>query len=218
MKSVAGENVNVTLEFPPAGAAPQATVSVYLMEVLTTPAMRRVRDPEPLRLAARYLVTSWASEPEEAHRILGRLIFAAMTTPQNDVEVNAVPHSLWQAFGQPVRPSFVLRVPLVQERLVKPAPKVRKPIVLRHSPMRPFGGRVVGPGEIGIMDAMIEVPSLHLTTRTDAEGRFQFPAVPTDPPIQLLRVHAKGRGIDVSFADQPAPRQPLVIQLSESQL
>jgi len=217
VKSIAGREVGVTLDFPTAAPA-KTTVSVYLMEVLTAPALRQVRDPEPLKLTLRYLVTTWASSPEEGHRVLGQLILAAMTAPQKEVEADAAPHSVWQSLGQPVRPSFFLRVPVLQARFAKPVPKVRQPIVLRHSPMRPFAGQVLGPGEIGIMNALIEVPSLHLTTRTDSHGRFQFAAVPTDPPIQLVRVHAKGRGIDVSLENQPASAQPLVIQLNESQL
>src|SRR6266567_9211748 len=216
VQSIAG-SVNVVLEFPQAAVA-TSSVSVYLMEVLPTPAMRLAREPEPLKLTLRYLVTSCGGSPEEAHRILGQLILAALATPKMEVEAEPVPPSVWQSFGQAVRPSFVVRVPLVQERPAKFAPKVRQPIVIKNSPLQPLFGQVLGPGNIGIMDASVEVPALNLCTRTDAQGRVYFAALPTEPPIQLLRVHAKGRDIDVSPVRRPEPNQPLLINLNESQL
>jgi hypothetical protein len=71
---------------------------------------------------------------------------------------------------------------------------------------------------MALMDALVELPALNLSTRTDAEGRFCFVAVPTQPPIHLLRIHAKGRQINVSPTRQPSSDQPLLIHLDENQL
>ena len=54
-------------------------------------------------------------------------------------------------------------------------------------------GVVLGPGDVPISDAFVEIPSLALTTRSDGRGRFRFAAIPTAPAKQQLRVRAKAR-------------------------
>jgi hypothetical protein len=216
VQSIVGK-IGVSLEFPQPPARGDG-VSLYLMEVLPTPALRLVREPEPLRLTLRYLVTTWAGSPVESHRMLAELMFAAMKTSGIEVETEGVPHSFWQTLAQPVRPSFVMRVPLLQPRTAKSVPTVRQPLVLKNSPLQPLLGQVLGPGEQVLMDALVELPTLNLSTRTDAQGRFCFVAVPTQPPVHLLRIHAKGRQIDFSPTRQPSSDEPLLIHLNENQL
>jgi hypothetical protein len=216
VQSITGKT-KVSLELPRL-AADGPGVNIYLLEVLATPVLRQVREPEPLRLTLRYLISTSADSSEEAHRLLANLMFAALGSPDMEVEAEPVPHSVWQSFGQPVRPSFVVRVPLLQPRVVKAAPKVRKPLIVKISPVQPLLGQLLGPGDAAIMDALVEVPALNLSTRTDTEGRFHFAAVPTQPPIQLLRVHAKGRQIDLVPPRRPSLDQPFVVHLNESQL
>ncbi|MCU0518329.1 MAG: DUF4255 domain-containing protein, partial [Oscillatoria sp. Prado101] len=75
----------------------------------------------PLQAAARYLVTTWAGTPEDAHRLLGDLLFAAMDSAAFQAELNPLPAAAWTAFGLPPQPSFVLRVPL---QIARPQPPV----------------------------------------------------------------------------------------------
>ncbi|MCI0533965.1 MAG: DUF4255 domain-containing protein [Verrucomicrobiales bacterium] len=216
VKSVVGD-VTVSLDVPQISTSGSG-VSVYLLEVLPDSVARPTREAPPLKVNLRYLVTPWSSKPKEAHRLLGELIFATLQKTEFEVEADPIPIAIWQSLNLPIRPSFILRVPLLKKSPPKAAPKVRAPVVIKQSPMRPLIGQIVGPDEMAITDALVELPSLNLATRTDATGRFYFAAVPTQPPIQLLQVHAKGRKIDISPAPSRSPNEPLVIRLTETQL
>jgi hypothetical protein len=121
-----------------------------------------------------------------------------------------VPVEYWVALAAAPRPSFVIRVPLRRERPVPRAKLVTRRMVVHGSPMAVLHGVVLGPGEIPLMGAVVEVPALSLSTRTGHDGRFAFAGVPSDPPVKL-RVRAKGREMFV-VPLQPRPAQePLVI-------
>src|SRR5579871_3191239 len=122
------ESVEIRLE------APQATrqgrgISLYLMQLASMPPPSTTRRP-PLQVALRYLVTSWSEDPEEAHRLLGDLVFAAMARPEFQVELEVAPLDTWRAFGIAPRPSFVLRLPLQQARPEPEAKLVRSAPIL----------------------------------------------------------------------------------------
>lgn len=53
-----------------------------------------------------------------------------------------------------------------------------------------IGGRVLGPGNQGLPDAVVELADIGLRTRTDAEGRFTFTRVPAG--THSVRVAAVG--------------------------
>lgn len=118
---------------PPAGEKEDG-VKLYLLDLLEGPAPRERRS-QPLQLKLRYLVTATAEEPEEAHRRLGELAFAALESPDFEVELGALPASLWQAFGVAPRPAFLLRVPVRRERPARKVPLVLEPIVIQAAPM-----------------------------------------------------------------------------------
>jgi hypothetical protein len=105
-------------------------VSLYLLEIRPAPAARGAERP-PHQLALRYLVTAWAAEPEEAHRLLGELVFAAMDRPGADVILEPPPPEVWAAFGVPPRPSFLLEVPLRRARPEREIKRVTGPLVIR---------------------------------------------------------------------------------------
>jgi hypothetical protein len=118
---------------PPA-AEEKDGVTLYLLDLLEGPAPRERRS-QPLQLKVRYLITVAADPPEEAHRRLGELAFAALESPDFEVELGALPVSLWQAFGVPPRPAFLLRVPVRRERPARKVPLVLEPIVIQAAPM-----------------------------------------------------------------------------------
>jgi hypothetical protein len=202
--------VIVTLGPPAADAA--NGVGLYLMELLQSPLGRGARLP-PLLMTLRYLVTTYASEPEEAHRMLGALVIAALENPEFEVEQEPLPLSLWIALGIAPRPSFVLRVPFKHDRPEKLAPPVRLPMVIKPLPLSSLEGQILGPENIPLMNARVELPALDMFTNTDSKGRFHFSAVPAAKGARLLRVRAKGREFSINTEQAGSSEDPLVIHL-----
>lgn len=202
---------DVTFEAP--GDAKEGIgVSLYLFDIVNNPPARGSHRP-PLQVALRYLVTSWGNKPDEAHRLLGNLIFAAMDNPDFDIELDPIPVALWRALGIVPRPAFVIRVPLRRERPEPERRLVRLPLVVKKSPMGGVEGTVVGPGDIPIANARVELPGLRRSTRTDSKGRFVFSAVPTAPPPEMLKVKARGKEVSVRLAEAARNGERLVIRL-----
>ena len=194
-------------------------VGLYLMELLNAPPGMGSGRP-PLRITLRYLVTTWAEQPGNAHRRLGQLMFAAMENKECEVALEPPSAAVWQAFGAPPRPAFVMRVPLARQRVERRAPLVRKRLTIHPSPMRPLHGEVLGPGDVGIMGAEVSLPALSIAARTDYKGRFRFRAVPTQPPVTQLRVTARGREVPVAVNPEGVftSESPLIIHVKESDL
>lgn len=197
---------------PPGETETTNEVRLYLMELVHSPAARGSRRP-PLLMTLRYLVTTHASEPVEAHRMLGALVIAALENPEFEVEQEPLPVSLWTALGIAPRPSFVLRVPFRHERPEKLAPLVKQPLVVKQLPLRSLEGRVLGPENVPLMNARVELPSLDLFTNTDSKGRFHFSSVPDAPGAKLLRVRARGQEFSINTEQADSDEDPLVIHL-----
>lgn len=205
------QGVAVSLD-PPATTESGKEVRLYLMELVQSSPARGTRRP-PLLMTLRYLVTTHAPAPRDAHQMLGALVIAALQDPEFEVEQEPLPISLWTALGIAPRPAFVLRVPFRHERPEKLAPPVKHPIVIRQLPLRVVEGRVVGPENIPIMNARVELPALDLYTNTDSRGRFRFSSVPAAPGPRLLRVRAKGQEFSINTEQAESDKEPLVIQL-----
>jgi hypothetical protein len=205
------EHVAVSMASP--GAAESGPeVRLYLMELLHSPTPRGTRRPT-LLMTLRYLVTTHAPEPQAAHKLLGALVVAALQNTEFEVEQEPLPSSLWTALNIAPRPAFVLRVPFRHELPEHIAPPVRLPLVVKQLPLRSFEGRVVGPENIPIMNARVELPALDLFTNTDSKGRFHFSSVPAAPGARLLRVRAKGQEFSINTEQAATDKEPLVIQL-----
>lgn len=202
---------DVEVSLGPPSAPPGRGVNLYLFELLHHPPARAAART-PLQIFLRYLVTTWADDPEGEHTLLGNLVFAAMENSEFEVEFDSFPARVWTAFGLPPRPSVVLKVPLRRERPEPAAKLVRVPLVVRHSLMRPLYGFVLGPEDVPIAGARIELPALQLSTRTNSKGRFDFPAVPAEPKVTLLLVKAKGKVLSVNPAEIAAEGKPLLIR------
>jgi hypothetical protein len=197
---------------PPGSPTTGQGVSLYLLEFRQTPPARGTRRP-PLQITLRYLVTVWADRPEQAHQLLGKLVFAALDNSDFEVDPDPLPAATWQAFGLAPRPALVLRVPLRQERPEPAVPLVRVPPALRHAALGSLEGLVLGPGDAPVANAQVEVPALRRSTRTDVEGRFVFAALPSEPPVKRLRVQAKGLQAASDWAAPVGGAGPLVIRL-----
>ena len=199
--------VNVTLDGP---ATDNDEVGLHLFEVADLPPARGEERP-PLQVRLGYLVTTSGADVALAHKRLGQLLFAALTHPDWDVRYPGDIAEFWNAVGEPPRAGFILTVPLRQTIETEPPPPVRAPLRVQGMGSRAMEGVVLGPGDVPISDAFVEIPSLALTTRSDRRGRFRFAAIPTSPAKQRLRVRAKTREFPFTVDSSKPP--PFVLRL-----
>jgi hypothetical protein len=192
----------------PSDDAQSAQVGFYLMD-LSQSRCARVGKLPPFKINLRYLVTARSPRAEEAHRLIGELIFAAMQKPEKEppefeVVVEPLPVEAWAVLGAAPQASFFLHAPLRLERPEPAVPMVKEPVVLQPSPMRTLFGAVYESGGMPIMGARVELLTLGIATRTDEWGRFRFAGVPSNGQLKLL-AQAKGqtKEIDYSIGDGP---------------
>ena len=197
----------VTLDCPDPGTT--ADVGLHLFDVSDLPPARGVDHP-PLQVLLGYLVTTWGADTEAAHKRLGELLFAALQSADYEVRFPA-DTGFWSAANVPPRPSFVLTVPLRRQVGPPAAPPVLAPLRLQSVGSQTLEGVVVGPGDVTVADAFVEIPALALSTRADTRGRFQFAAVPGGPTALQLRVSAKAQEFPFTV-DSSAP-QPVTLRL-----
>lgn len=187
-------------------------VGLYLLEMLQSPSPSTGTRP-PLRLILKYVVTSWASKPEDAHAILVQLMLAAMENPDYEVDLEPVPIVGWSAFRVPPQPSFILRVPLRHERQPGKRTLVRGPLQVNWKSPATLYGIVQGPDAVALSNCRVEIPALNLSTSTDYGGKFFFPNVP-EGDKQLI-VKAKGRQLIVHSGEGHSDNSaPMRIQFS----
>lgn len=186
-------------------------VSLYLLEFAQSPALRGGPKRPPLQFSLRYLVTAWAEEAADAHRTLGQIIFAAMDHPDYQVDLEAVPLTLWTAFGISPRPAFIITAPVRLERVEPELPLVRVPPVVQGTPVVSFFGRVLGPQDIPLANIAVEFTPLQLSTRTDNKGYFHFAGIPGGSDSVQLRLKGKGKVLDIAVKPSSSAENPAVI-------
>lgn len=196
----------------PEDARPGSGVSIHLLDLVEGPMPRGVRRPSVLQVSLRYLVTTWAKDARAAHRLLGELAFAAIERADLELDLEPLPPSFWEALGAAPRPHVLLRVPVRRERRERLPKRVEKPLVVHTTGMTKLEGVIVGPGDVPVPDAFIELPGLQRYTRSDGKGRFVFAGLPADPPVGKVRIHAKGRDFSLS-ADGSADGRGMLIEL-----
>ena len=180
VKQALGDGVTPTLD-PPTDSGSQS-IHLYLLEVVNNPFPRSGANA-PYQPTLRYLVTTYAQDPREAHRLLTDLLYAAMQSPQYEVDLEPISHELWAAFHIAPRPAFILRAQLPHKEKCHPTKRVRQPEPDMDSstPILPMYGLVLGPGEIPLMNARVELPNLFRSATTDHRGRFTLAGVPAAP-------------------------------------
>jgi len=198
----------------PNGQLKGSGVSLYLLQLTHRPPARGGKKRPPLQLLLRYLVTAWSEDPEDAHRMLGELVFAAMEHDEFEVEFDAAPAAIWTAFGAVPRPSFILGVPVRRERPQPEAPLVRSGVSLDSTAAVSLHGVVTGPGDLPLMGARVECPSLGLSAQTDSRGRFRFSTVPATPPPEF-RVTAKGKALTIRADSRSLSGEAFVIHFDD---
>lgn len=195
-KAVLGEPIGILN--PPASERQGRGVGIHLLEVTPETIERSATRPR-LQLWLKYLITSWADSTAEAHHLLDQLFEAAMQHPEFEIQTELPGPAWWQAFGSVPQPSLALRTRAWKELAPKPVKLVRKSIV-ETVPGRPLEGVVIGPEDIPIADAAVELPALNLSTRTGPHGEFHFANVPVSSGLRTLRVRARGREMNVDLS------------------
>ena len=196
---------------PPGPARNGPGLSLYLMRLVPEPPARGLKRP-PLQLKLHYLVTAAAEDPERAHRLLGQMVFAAMAEPDMEIAPDPLPLEAWTAFGAEPRPSFTLVVPL---RLERPQPEtqlVRRPLVAKAAPLVGLFGLVLGPEDIPLAGARVDLPDLNLSQRTDRRGRFHFASIPGESRATSINVIAKGRRLPLTVDHPTSKTEPVVVR------
>lgn len=200
----------VTVSFVPPGADQTGQgINLYLMELDAAPPPRGTARV-PFQFTLIYLVTVWGYEPEEGHNLLGELIFAAMASNDFELDLKPLPPEAWTAFGIPPQPSFFLRAIARRERPEAEVKYVRKPMVVRTTPLVALYGILLGPDDIPLAGARIDIPGMDVYTRTDRRGQFHFASLPAEPSTKQLHIQAKGREMQVTV--KPSDGQPIVIR------
>ncbi len=186
--------------------APGAQIDLTLLDLVPVTPARASHRPTPLLLQARCLVTASGAD---ADQWIVALAFHALEAGQPELERDGLAPALWAALGAKARPALVARALLEQSREVPPVPLVRQ-VVTEWSRRRQLDGRIVGPGDVPIAGARVEVERLGLTTVSDHRGEFHL-TVPAGSSAPTVSVTAKGARLAVR-ADPP-PGEPLVIHV-----
>lgn len=202
---------SVPLSFDPPTTTFQSGVALYLLELVGSPPPRTSQRP-PLQLLLRYLVTTWAEEPEAAHHLLGTLVFAAMESESFTVDLSPLPAATWAAFGLAPRPAFILSIPLRKERPEPVTKPVREPLVIQPAPFTTLQGTILAADDYPRVGVQVELIEIQRSTRTDSKGHFFFASVPAASPL-TLRVRTRDQELTLP-ASPSADTQPLVIRLT----
>lgn len=197
---------------PPVAERAGHGVSVYLLEVAPRPPCRGAERP-PLQLWLRYLVTTWADDPADGHRLLLDLAFTAMEQPDIEVLAEPLPAATWTALGAVAQPSFVLRASLRRDRAETPAKPVLLPLRIEPARRIVVSGVVLDPREGALVGATVSVVGLDHATRTDRRGRFRLVGIPGAPVNSRLRIRAKGVEVIVPVPAKPDLASSMVIHL-----
>lgn len=104
-----GNDISITLKAPRDNVEGEKGVSLYLMKIES--AFPRDSTGSLLPLELHYLVTTWANNEEDAHRLFGELVFDAVANHADEFEVQFNPLAIsdWLVFGTKPRPSFILK-------------------------------------------------------------------------------------------------------------
>ena len=206
----------VQTSFKPPGETfpPGRSIGLYLLDLLPAASTRGDSRP-PLQFCVRYLVTAWSEEASVAHNDLCELAFSAMEKPEFEVGIEPLEAAAWAAFGTPPRPSFSVRLVMRRERPRSAAPSVRAPLVVAPSAMVPLHGLVLGPADVPVAGARVELRTLGLVTLSDHQGHFRFSGVPADRSLRLL-VQARGVTQEFQTEGTGASDRPLQLRMTFS--
>lgn len=197
---------------PPADTDGSLSVNLYLLEIVDDPLRRNTSRP-PLQPSLRYLVTTYATDVKDAHRLLGTLVTAALASDGFETEFDPIPRNIWSAFKIAPRPSFILRVPLPHEWPDTGIPLVTEGAAMQSVPMVPFFGRILGPQDVPLANSRIEIPNLYRYAYTDNRGNFMLNGVPAAPRPKTLIIRSRRRERTITVIETGAEHTPVIIRI-----
>ena len=159
--------------------------------------------PDVLRLRVHYLITSDGSPAALA--LIDRALLVATADEHLGLVPDPLPAQAWAALRVRPRVAVVVEVPVHVRRPSERVVRVRGPLRVDGVPLGTLRGRVVGPGAIPVPGAVVRMPDIGVTARTDRDGAFALDGVPAAGQVRLL-VSARGaqRWVDVP-AHSPDP-------------
>ena len=207
---------SVAVVFAPPGPAPLAerSVCLFLMALAPSESTRGANAPA-LQFSVRYLVTTSGPVLSRCHDDLFELAFSAIERPEFEAELEPLRADGWQAFGVAPQPAFAIRLPLRRARVRPAAPPVRVPLVLAAAGLLPLRGSVLGPGDVAVANARVEIAGMGMAVTTDPQGRFRFAGVPVG---RVLRLRVLARGATQEFETEAVAdvRGPLQLRMNFS--
>jgi hypothetical protein len=195
---------------PDGGPAPQAGrkqqgINLHLLSIAphaqaTTRGERRTE----AQLVLRYLVTTWAEQRELAESLLCMLALHLLGRGANgpdgrsEISVEATPApEVLAALGLPPRAALTLGLPLVHVEMEAPARRVTHPPSVLTEAAATLWGILLGPDELPIAAARVDLPAFGRSTETDEAGQFRITGVPANLADRTL--HVRARGIERTF-------------------
>ena len=160
----------------PAGEAPDSGLYLHLFDFRQDSQEHAPRQ-STWRFVSRYLVSACSEDARESHRLLAHALIHAIESDRFEVERESPSLALWQALRVPARPAFVLAAPWSHQREKPQGPLVRRPLQMDWGELQPLSGSVLGPSDVPIMLARVEIPHTGLSAATDWRGRVPFPPV-----------------------------------------
>ena len=163
---------------------------------------------KPVRVDLHYMITSWANEPEDEHRLLTRTVMALFRTP--DLPEDLLPESLQD---QPAPITIMAAQP---DTLQTPAdiwsaldnelrPAIACVITMALNPYRPITGPLVRTRELRIGPALAPAWQQQLFGQVKPDTFWTIGGtVRTDQPLENLRLTLVERGVEVPL--QPEGR------------
>jgi hypothetical protein len=85
---------------------------------------------------------------------------------------------------------------------------------MRGVALEPLAGIVLGPGDVPLAGARVEIPWAAAAAATDARGRFAFAGLPAEPVRTWARITAGDRQLDVEI-ERPEDHRPVVIRFDQ---
>ena len=195
----------------PAGEAPDSGLYLHLFDFRQDSQEHAPRQ-STWRFVSRYLVSACSEDARESHRLLAHALIHAIESDRFEVERESPSLALWQALRVPARPAFVLAAPWSHQREKPQGPLVRRPLQMDWGELQPLSGSVLGPSDVPIMLARVEIPHTGLSAATDWRGRFHFPSVLRSDAM-VLQVSAKGQRVRTSLKDATDAEGHVVIRM-----
>lgn len=208
----------VSFQMPAQPEEDLTTVHIYLMEI-SDDARRHNTGRPPVQPSLRYLLTTSGKDIRNAHKLLYVLLYSALQNPDFEVEFDPVNSMLWTALQTPPRPAFIIRVPLTHEWPPISVPRVKDVRVGLYALVWLFG-QVLGPGDVPIEQARVEVKDVHKDScaYTDRMGCFSIPNVAATPNRKTLTVTAQGCEQVFSCEETGSIDSPQIFRMAASEL